>query len=541
MTVADLIVARLRDAGVRTLFGVPGGGSNLDVIEAGRRIGIPFVLTATETAGAIAAIAQAEIGGRLGACLTTLGPGVASVVNGVACARLDRVPLAVLTDSHPAQDGEAFAHQRLDHYALLAPITKWSASIAPDTAADVLDDAIGCAMAPPPGPVHIDCPADVTNVTSRDDSPPRSTVRKIGQEPIPDAPRSMTVGSWKSVESAIAHARKPLLIAGIGARAPHDVAAVRSFCVRRALPAMVTYKAKGVLPDGDPHFAGIFTNGAIEQSIVGEADLLIGIGLDPVELLPRPWTVTAPIVYCGPWPVEARHVPFAAQLVTDVAVALEYIGAVLGDAAWDLDDLARRVASQREAICARVPSLTADRVVRIAAGVAARRSRVTVDAGSHMFPATMLWPIDEPGQMLISNGLSTMGFALPAGIGAALLDRDRPVVVLTGDGGLLMCAGDLLTAVREKLRIVTIVFNDRALSLIDVKQQQRQYASAGVTLGDVAWVSIAEGFGMPGAVATTEEELERALSHALEQSGPSLIDARIDASTYPEILRTIRG
>src|SRR5439155_24477749 len=186
-----------------------------------------------------------------------------------------------------------------------------------------------------------------------------------------------------------------------------------------------------------------------------------------------------------------------------------------------------------------VERLTADRVVRIAADRAAGLARVTVDAGSHMFPATMLWPIDEPGQMLISNGLSTMGFALPAGIGAAILDRDRPVVVLTGDGGLLMCAGDLLTAVREKLRIVTIVFNDRTLSLIDVKQQQRQYASAGVALGEVAWTSIAEGFGMPGTVAATEEELERALSHALTQPGPTLIDVRIDPSTYPEMLRVI--
>src|SRR5919109_555376 len=122
MTIADLIVARLRNAGVRTLFGVPGGGSNLDLIDAGGRAGVPFVLTATETAGAIAAIAQAEIGGRLGACVTTLGPGVASVVNGVACARLDRAALVVITDSHPAAEGDPFAHQRLDHYALLAPI-----------------------------------------------------------------------------------------------------------------------------------------------------------------------------------------------------------------------------------------------------------------------------------------------------------------------------------------------------------------------------------------------------------------------------------
>src|SRR5689334_10638903 len=117
LSVADVIVARLRRGGVTTLFGVPGGGSNLDVIEAARRIDLPFVLTATETAGAIAAIAQAEITGRPGTCLTTIGPGVASVVNGVACARLDRAALIVLTDSYPAAGGDVFAHQRVDHQA----------------------------------------------------------------------------------------------------------------------------------------------------------------------------------------------------------------------------------------------------------------------------------------------------------------------------------------------------------------------------------------------------------------------------------------
>lgn len=194
-----------------------------------------------------------------------------------------------------------------------------------------------------------------------------------------------------------------------------------------------------------------------------------------------------------------------------------------------------------KAICAQRRILTADRLVQIAADAAANIARVTVDAGAHMFPATMLWPVGEPNQMLISNGLSTMGFALPAAIGAAIRDQDRTVVALTGDGGLLMCIGELLTAVREQLRVVTVVFNDRSLSLIDLKQRQRQYASAGVTLGDVRWTSIAEGLGMSGHVATTEAELERALSQALDERGPSLIDARIDPSSYSDALRAIRG
>jgi acetolactate synthase-1/2/3 large subunit len=370
----------------------------------------------------------------------------------------------------------------------------------------------------------------------------------------------LVVRPWDIARSEIARARKPLLLVGVGARRPADAAAIRLLCQRHAVPAMVTYQAKGVVSDDDAHFAGVFTNGAIEQQIVDEADLLIGVGFDPVELLPRPWKSKAPIVYCGPWPVEARHVPFVAQLVGDVARALAQVDEQLQQSTWDLDAIGRTVAAQRRAVCPPSSNLSAHRVVEVAADAASSRARVTVAAGAHMLPATMLWPVREPNRMLISNGLSTMGFALPAAIGAALLERrpaacpasdggetghhvrqEAPVVALTGDGGLLMCAGELLTAVREKLRIVTIVFNDRSLSLIDVKQRQRQLAPAGVALGDVAWARIAEGFGMAGHVATTEAELEQALREALDRQGPSLIDARVDPSTYPDILRAIRG
>src|SRR5205823_5970244 len=133
--VADLLVSRLRGAGVPAIFGVPGGGSNLDLVDAAGRAGLPFVLTSTETAAALAAVAQAEVTGRPGVCLTTLGPGAASVVNGVACAYLDRVPLLVFTDSQP----DMFAHQRVDQRALMAPITKWSTRLRAAGAADTLD------------------------------------------------------------------------------------------------------------------------------------------------------------------------------------------------------------------------------------------------------------------------------------------------------------------------------------------------------------------------------------------------------------------
>jgi len=134
-----------------------------------------------------------------------------------------------------------------------------------------------------------------------------------------------------------------------------------------------------------------------------------------------------------------------------------------------------------------------------------------------------------------------MGFALPAAIGAALADRDRPVVALTGDGGLAMCAGELLTAVRERLRILTIVFDDRSLSLIEIKQQARRLAPAGVALGGPDWAAVGRGFGLAAFVAEDESSLASAIDAARAVPGPGLIQVKIDRSNYGAVLRAIRG
>jgi len=537
-TVADIVVQRLREAGVLALFGMPGGGSNLDLIDAAGRAGVPFVLTATETGAAIAAVAQAEITGRLAACLTTLGPGVASVMNGVACASLDRAPVIVFTDCYPSSAGD-FAHQRFDHRALMAPVTKWSATLSAAEADAVMIEAVERALTGPRGPVHIDVPFDVSSVIGHQSSvisrwssvdQSQSSVGRTTHD------SGLTVEQWRLMSES----RRPLLLVGLGACRPADTAAIRAFCHDHAVPAMVTYKAKGVIPDDDPHFAGVFTNATIERPILNQADLLIGVGFDPVELLPRPWTHRQPIVSINSWRVGDAHVPFVAQLVGDIAAGLDAVGERLSNIEWNLSSIGDEVASQRRLLDAGQGGFSPDRVVRTAAQ-AARGVRVTLDAGAHMLPATVLWPVAEPHGMLVSNGLSTMGFALPAAIGAALVDRDRPVVALTGDGGLLICAGELLTAAREGLRVITVVFSDASLSLIAVKQQQRKLTPAGVALGDVAWCALAESLGVTAHFASTETELEAALSDAMSRGGPSLIEARVDPSAYGEILRAVRG
>jgi acetolactate synthase-1/2/3 large subunit len=428
-------------------------------------------------------------------------------------------------------------------------VTQWSAALTPENAEAVMREAIDRAMTEPRGPVHIDCPADVLSApdAARDGAPAMPPGDSAGDL----ANESLALLDPEELAPILSGARRPLLLVGLGARRPLDAEAITALCARRGVPAMVTYKAKGVVPDVDPHFAGVFTNGALERPLIEDADLLLGIGLDPVELIPRPWTYEPRIVHIGPYAVDDRHIPFDVQLVTDIPSGMQLVGELLPPSAWDLDAVHRTLVAQRQRLCPPSPHLTAHRVVRIAADAAASQARVTVDAGAHMFPATMLWPVVEPNGMLISNGLSTMGFALPAAIGAALADRegapgaihdhDAPVVALTGDGGLLMCSGELLTAVRERLRVIVIVFADASLSLIDIKQRQRHQPSSGVALGAIDWCALAASVGAAAHRAGTEPELERALARALAHRGPTLIEARIDPATYAETLHTIRG
>jgi acetolactate synthase-1/2/3 large subunit len=541
-TVADLVVSRLEAAGVRALFGVPGGGGNLDLVDATRRAGLPFVLMSAESGSAIAASVHADLTGRPGACLTTLGPGAASVTNGMASAWLDRSSVIVFTDSHAIADRRRYLHQQLDHQAIARSITKRSDCLRPAPTGDpiaTIDRALDAATSGLPGPAHVDCPGSVLASSVTRASALRR--RRVRRRPARLAPISASVR--RRLRTLLNRSKRPLVIVGLGARGADDAAAIDRCCRRHHLPALVTYKAKGVVPDDHPWFGGVFTNAIVERALVSRADLVIGIGLDPVELLPKPWPYDSPIVGLSPWPVSDGQVPFALKAVVDVRAALAVLRDDLPRSEWSQEEVASAVAAQLAAIDVRGsgPGMTAQTVIRLAADRLAATHRLAVDAGAHMLPATMLWPCRRPHDLLISNGLATMAFSLPAAIGSAVAEPRRPVVAFIGDGGLLMCAGELRTAAREQLPIIVVVFNDASLSLIEIKQRARHLPPAGVALGVADWAALGRSLGTAGFTAVNEAELVDAIERAKASSGPSVIDARIDRSNYPATFRAIRG
>ena len=541
-TVADLIVDGLVRAEVPRLFGVPGGGSNLEVLEAARVRGLPFVLCHQEWAACIMAAVTGELTGRPGAVLSTLGPGVTASATGLAHARLDRSPLIYVSDRHPAGVLQFATHQYVDHGAHVGAIAKDSVSVGADSAAHWVAHAVRLALTEPRGPVHLDLPADVAGRSAV----PAAT--SVTPAPLPPLDGELV----ERAAAMIRAARRPLVIAGLGCRAA-DAKWLRAFAEALPTPVLTTYKAKGAIPDPHPLALGIFTGGALEEPLVRRADLIIAFGLDTVELIPRPWAYTAPVLSLTRCPAaEPRlQAPGGGAYFTPALEVVGEPGSILEDLAgrllgraradWDVAEVDRIRRERHAALEVPVPGLAPHRVVQMTRELTAGGSIATVDAGAHMFPATAYWHALEPGELLISNGLATMGFALPAAIAAQLVHPHRRVICFTGDGGLMMVAAELETVARLGLPIVIVVFNDEALSLIEVKQEQKGFEGVSMRYAGPDLRALARAFGLRAFTATDEATLHQALIGAQTAPGPALIDARIDASGYRRMLEIVRG
>jgi acetolactate synthase I/II/III large subunit len=537
---ADAVAAALVDAGVERLFGVPGGGSSLDLIAAAHRRGLPFVLARHETAAVIMASATTELSGRPSAALVTRGPGVANAANGVAHASLDRAPVLLVADGFTGAERAFANHQWFDHAAMLAPVTKASAkAVEPGTAAGPMTAALlAAALSAPRGPVLLELSGAAARAPGALPPPPGVAAASGG----PDAAAVATA------RKLLAGAKRPVLVAGLEATSPDACVALRRLLEALGCPGLVTYKAKGVVPDAHPLFAGVFTGGVAEAPVLADADLILLAGADPVEFIPQPWRYAAPVVEIGTAPRTAHYTTPGAALHGPLEPALASLAEGARPGAWT----AREIEDRRRAWLARLAiepaganrGLSPQAVVE-GAQAGCRRvgadPRVSVDAGAHMFPATSFWQASRPGDLLISNGLSTMGFALPAGIAAALHDPDRGALAFTGDGGLLMALGELATAAALGAKLVVVVFNDASLSLIDIKRDARALPDGALGWPRADFTAAMRAFGGLALRAATEEEYAAALDRALAAPGPALIDVLVDPESYPAQIKALRG
>ena len=523
----ELVVEVLAAHGVRRIFGVPGGGPNLDLVGAAQAVGIDFVLAHGETAAALMAAAHGGCTGTVGVAVVTRGPGLASAVNGLAAATLDRLPLLLLSDAVPAADAERVAHQRIDQVRLTSAVTRFSGVLGERRPDDALRAALAVAAGPPAGAVHLDVDAGLPGGS------PAAVPSGAGSAGPMDVNR-------EAATRIAAGCRRPVVLVGPLAG---DADRLRTVLADAGVPALTSYQAKGWLAHDDPGHAGLFTNTAAERPLLAEADLVVGVGLDPVELMPGRWQYSAPVVLLHPCPVDGRYFGDPLVLTGASGEPVELLAELLAATAADWP--AGTGAVHRERAVADLETsadgLSPHDVVRAVAATAGD-AVVTVDAGAHMLVVMPLWPATGPRDVLISNGLGTMGFALPAAIGAALGRPERRVVCFTGDGGLGMVLAELETLARLGPPVSVVVFNDARLSLIEIKQGPGQGGRAAVGYGLTDFAGVARASGLSAVVARTADQVSEALAGVpAATDGPLLVDARVDPSVYPHVIRATRG
>jgi len=530
MNVAELVVRYLRALGVQHMFGYPGDPS-VEVLEACRREGLDFVLACREGTAGLMAEATGMLTGLPGVCLSTLGPGSTNLVNAVANAWLDRVPMLAFSGQIETRREPFFTHQVVDQERLFAPISKWATTLQPHTAGTILRKAVRTAMAERPGPVHMTLAADVVTAEAEDDQillPPLAA-REFPLAFAADAAAAYAV-------TRIRAARRPLILAGIGAVRAGAGASLVRLAEALSCPVVVAPMAKGILAEDHPLYAGTLDMACNELmwKFLAGCDLLLCAGFDAVELI-KPWSLKVPAIHIDATPNTDQIVPAELELVGPIAAMLDALAeGCKGQERWS----GREIAAHRQALTAayyqgRVAGrLNPTDVIDVVRAALPREAIATADVGSHKLLVGQGWTTYAPRATLMTNGLSSMGFSLPAAIAAKLVHPQRPVVCFTGDGGLAMVQGELRVASSLKLDPLVVVFCDNSLNRIELKQMARHYPSWGTRIDPTDIALLAQAMGCDGVNVDSVRGLEAALTAPRSNDRPLVIGATIDPSQY---------
>jgi acetolactate synthase-1/2/3 large subunit len=528
----------LEAEGVKYVFGIPGE-ETLDLNESLADSSIDFVPVRHEQGGAYMADAYGRLTGRAGVCLGTLGPGATNLVTAVADAFLDRAPLVALTGQSDLERMHKESHQYIDLLGIMRPVVKWNARVSsPEIVPEVVRKAFKVAESEKPGSTHLELPEDVM-------------MRPLDASPLPRHAPVQPEPGMKELQRAtevIMAAENPVILAGNGAIRTHASRALRAFVHTTGIPVAETFMAKGLLDYEDPHALGTVGLQARDYELAGfhEADVVIAVGYDLVEHKPEHWNPRADkqivVIDTVAAEIDEFFMP-EVELIGDIAHVLARLAAGCSrrdSSPPDAERLRRIVfgalndAREDDHFPMRPPRVLCD--IRRAL----RRTDVLVsDVGLHKLWIGRMFPAHEPGTVLIANGLAGMGFALPSGIAAKLVDPRRHVVTVSGDGGFLMNCQELETAVRLRTPVVNVIWENGQFGSIVWKQDNRFGRHFGVDFGNPDFVKLAEAFGAPAWRCASADEFSQRLEHALTLDVPSVIVVPIDYSVDVAISREL--
>ncbi len=529
LTGAQIVVRLLERQGVRTVAGIPGGAI-LPIYDALSKSEIHHVLARHEQGGGFMAQGMARATGVPAVCMASSGPGATNLLTAIADAKLDSIPLVAITGQVPKPMIGTDAFQEVDTYGLSIPITKHNFLVgSADDLLTVIPRAFRIAASGRPGPVLVDIPKDVQNQLVDVDEWPAP-----GCADVVPPPDGELIGRAAAMINAAA---KPVLYLGGGVVHSGAAEAAVALAQKARLPTVMTLMALGAMPVDHALSLGMLgMHGARCTNLaLDECDLLIAVGArfdDRATGKVAGFCPQAKIIHIDIDPSELDKIKTAhVGIAGDVRTVLELLQPVIES-------------PQRHAWLARVASLKADHplrmpgiddprtpygLIRAVANCLDDEATITTDVGQHQMWVAQAYPLRRPRQWLTSGGLGTMGFGMPAAIGASLAEPERTVVCFTGDGSILMNIQELVTAAEEDVNVKIVLMNNSSLGLVFQQQTmfygERIYASKFKGMPD--FIRVAEGFGVPAVDLDKASDPLAALAAALATRGPMLIHASI--------------
>lgn len=531
-TAADMVIDTLKNNGVEYVFGIPG--AKIDYLfNALIDDGPELIVTRHEQNAAMMAQGIGRLTGKPGVVLVTSGPGVSNLTTGLLTATSEGDPVLALGGQVKRNDLLRLTHQSIDNAALLKYSSKYSEEVQdPESLSEVMTNAIRIATSGKNGASFISIPQDVIS------SPVESMAISLCQKPNLGVPSEHDIND---VIEAIKNASFPVLLAGMRSSSAEETNAIRKLVERTNLPVVETFQGAGVISrELENHFfgrVGLFRN-QVGDELLRKSDLVVTIGYDPIEYEASNWNKELDTQIINIDEVQAEITNYMQpkkELIGNIAETIEMISDKVDEPFINqqhLDELEQLRAhiDQETGIKATHEEgiLHPVEIIESMQKVLTDETTVTVDVGSHYIWMARNFRSYNPRHLLFSNGMQTLGVALPWAISAALVRPNTQVVSVAGDGGFLFSSQDLETAVRKNLNIIQLIWNDGKYNMVEFQEEMKYKRSSGVDFGPVDFVKYAESFGAKGLRVTNQEELEAAIKEGYETDDPVLIDIPVN-------------
>ncbi len=540
MKASDLFVKALENEGVEYIFGIPGE-ENLDFLESLRKSNIKLILTRHEQGAGFMAATYGRLTGKVGVCISTLGPGATNFATAAAYAQLGGMPMMMITGQKPIKKSKQGRFQIVDIVGMMKPMTKYAKQVVNgNNIPSMVREAFKIATTERPGAVHIELPEDIAEEEVEENIYPVRPYKR------PYADKTAILDAVKMIEKA----ERPLLLIAAGANRTRIGDALTNFVNETGIPFFSTQMGKGVIDENHKLClstaalsADDFIHCAIER-----ADLIINVGHDVIEKPPffmENEEDSTKVLHVNFFPSEVDDTYFPQlDLIGDIAKNVEQMtNAISKQEHWDFDYYIRLADEIRTRLSkyfgdTRFPILP-QKAVRTIRQTLDDKDIVTLDNGVYKIWFARNYRCAQPNTLLLDNALATMGAGLPSGMAAKMVNPDSKVVAVCGDGGFMMNSQEMETAVRLGLDLTVIILNDNAYGMIKWKQTGMGFDTYGLDLDNPDFVKYAESYGATGHRPQSCEEFEETLEKCVNGKGVHLIDLAVDYSLNHSILNEL--